>query len=409
MKKGRSIAQPYRSGAALGVNAYSEKWLRQGFPWVYPQEITSGRARPGESVSLRGASGDVLGTAIADDGWIAARRFRDDAGPIDAALLHERLAAAQALRRAVVPPDTDAYRLVNAENDALPGIRVDVWGDHAVVSLDSPSLLVLLDPLVEALVSVLPGLASVHLAHRPDPREKEGRAWSRPAGVLRGVDPGEVCVRERGLCFLVRPGNGGKDVGLFPDMRDNRAWLEPHWRGRELLNLFAHTGAFSVAAAASGAAATTSVDLSQGYLDRAAANFRANGLPPGELLAEDAFKSLDRFRRQGRGFDVVLLDPPGHSHSRDGSWSGEQDYARLVAAALRVTRAGGLLVAASNLGSVSPHRFQGMLLQGARRAERGLLLLHDGGQATDFPAALHFPEGRYLKFMVCAADAPRGA
>jgi 23S rRNA (cytosine1962-C5)-methyltransferase len=398
------MAAPYRSAGALGVNAYSEKWLRQGFPWVYPQEVTSGKARPGETVALRAASGDVLGTAIADDGWIAARRFREDDGPIDGALLRERLSTALALRRAVLPRDTDAWRLVNAENDALPGIRIDLWGGHAVVSLDSPSLLGLVEPLADALGEVVEGLASVHLAHRPDPREKGERAWSRPSGVVRGEDPGEIAVRERGLTFLVRPGNGGKDVGLFPDMRDNRAWLAEHWKGRELLNLFAHTGAFSVAAAAAGAASTTSVDLSQPYLDRAAANFRANGLEPGALLAEDAFKALDRFRRQGRTFDVVLLDPPGHSHSKDGSWSGEQDYARLVAAALRVTRPGGWLIGASNLGSVSPHKFQGMLLNGGRRAERHLSLLFDGGQAPDYPAALHFPEGRYLKFMVCAAD-----
>ena len=404
MNKGRSIPSSYRGAAALGVNAYSEKWLRQGFPWVYPQEVTSGKPRPGEVVGLRAANGDVLGTAIADDGWIAARRFRDDAGPIDSALLADRIARAAAFRRAVMPPDTDAYRLVNAENDALPGIRVDVYARHAVLSLDSPSLLGLVDALADALEGQLGTLDGIHLAQRPDPREKEERRWSRASGLLRGVDPGEIEVRERGLRFLVRPGNGGKDVGLFPDMRDNRAWLAPHWKDRELLNLFAHTGAFSVAAAAAGAASTTTVDLSQGYLDRAEANFRVNGLAPGALLAEDAFKALDRFRRQGRAFDVVLLDPPGHSHSRDGSWSGEQDYARLVAAALRVTRPGGWIVAASNLGSVSPHKFQGMLLNGARRAERGLSLIHDGGQAPDFPAALHFPEGRYLKFMVCVAD-----
>ena len=315
MKKGRSITGSYRTGPGFTVNAYSEKWLRQGFPWVYPAEVATGRARPGEIVTLHGASGDILGSAIADDGWIAARRFRAEEGPIDGALLGARVKAAHTLRRQVLPPRTTAWRLVNAENDDLPGIRVDVWGDEVVISLDSPSLTGLLDPLCDAIVDAVGDLRAIHLAWRPDPREKD-RPMS-PARILRGTPVAEVRVEERGVAFLVRPGES-KDVGLFPDMRDNRAWLEPHWRGREVLNLFAHTGAFSVCAA-KGGADTVSVDLSAHYLERAAENFALNGLPPHTLLAEDAFKALDRFRRTGRLFDIVLLDPPGHSHSTEGT------------------------------------------------------------------------------------------
>ncbi len=341
----------------------------------------------------------MLGVGLADDGWIVARRFREGDGPIDAALIHARLDAAWALRQGALPAETSAWRLVNAENDDLPGIRIDVWGTQVVIALDSPSL----EPLVEFLADGVQERldpTAILLAWRPDPREKD-RAASQPR-VLRGTPSPEERITEGGIHFCVTPGEG-KDVGFFPDMRDNRAWLAPHWRDTELLNLFAHTGAFSVAAAAGGAR-TVTVDLSAAYLARAAANFALNGLPPGELLAEDAFKALDRFRRQGRKFDRVILDPPGHSHSKDGTWSGEQDYGRLVAAALRVIPSGGWLIAASNIGSVSPHRFQGMLLAGARKAERRLRMLHDGSQPIDFPAALHFPEGRYLKFVACAAD-----
>lgn len=380
------------------MNGYSEKWLRQGFCWVYPNEVTSGRARPGEQVRIVSAQGAALGVGLADDGWIAVRRFREDDGPIDAALVRARLDAAYTLRRAL-PADTTAWRLVNAENDDLPGIRVDVWGTQVVVTLDSPSLEPLLDALCDGIEALLAPRA-ILLAWRPDPREKERPV--PPPRVLRGTPAPEERVLEAGLTFLVRPG-AGKDVGLFPDMRDNRAWLAPHWAGRSLLNLFAHTGAFSVSAAKHGAE-TVTVDLSPNYLERAEQNFRANDLAPGELVADDAFKALDRYRRTGRRFDRVLLDPPGHSHSKDGAWSGEQDYARLVAASLRVLPPGGWLIAASNLGSVSPHKFQGMLVAGARKAERALRMLHDGSQPLDFCAALHFPEGRYLKFVVCAVD-----
>jgi 23S rRNA (cytosine1962-C5)-methyltransferase len=95
-----------------------------------------------------------------------------------------------------------------------------------------------------------------------------------------------------------------------------------------------------------------------------------------------------------------VLDPPGHSHSESGDWSGEQDYARLVAAAARVCAAGGWIICSSNLGSVSPRQFQGAIVDGLRKAQCQGRVVHTGGQAPDFPAALHFPEGSFLKFVV---------
>ena len=145
----------------LVVNGYSERWLRQGFSWVYPAEVLGGVAAAGAEVRLRSAAGEDLGVAIADDGWIRARRFRTTAaagaarGSIDAALLRGRLDNALKLRQALnlgnAASTTTAWRWINGENDDLPGIRVDVWGDHVVVSLDSPSLVGLLPALLSAL------------------------------------------------------------------------------------------------------------------------------------------------------------------------------------------------------------------------------------------------------------------
>lgn len=132
-----------------------------------------------------------------------------------------------------------------------------------------------------------------------------------------------MIVRELGLDYEVRP-SLGKDAGLFTDMRQNRAWLAPHWKGTRVLNLFAHTGAFSVSARAHGAAEVVSVDLSEAYLARMRRNFELNELDAGELYAEDVFKTLDRLRRQGRKFERVVVDPPGYSHSEAGVWQGER-------------------------------------------------------------------------------------
>ncbi len=382
------------------VNGYSEQWLRQGFPWVYPKEVVArpDGLSPGQTVRLQTQDGTPMGVGLWDSGWIAVRRFRPDPGPIP---LEELLDRALALRQQIIDPQTSAYRVVAAENDGLPGLRIDIWGWYVVVTLDSASLMPLLDRVCDWLEKTLKP-RGIQLAWRIDPRDTGKTAG--PERLLRGHEtPADVRVTERGVALLVRPTS--KDVGLFTDMRENRAWLEPHWGGKRVLNLFAHTGAFSVCAALGGASQVTSVDLSEHYLERARANFVANDLDPSphDFLAEDVRKALDRMRRTQQTFDLVLLDPPSFSHGPQGALSVEQDYGRLVASSLRVLERDGWLVAALNHGKVSPKQFSGFIREGARKANRGLQLLHVGAQAPDHPAAAWFPEGRYLKFAIYRA------
>ncbi len=395
-----------RSPGVFVVNGYSERWLRQGFPWVYPAEVTAGTAAIGAVVRLQSPAGDDLGVAIADEGWIRARRYRTDPGNIDSALILARLNTAWDLRAALglAPGSSEAttcWRWVNGENDDLPGIRIDVWGDHVVVSLDTPSLCRLLPMLIEGVRERIPGVQSVHAGWRPDTRD--GRVWPAPPGCLYGQSPGASTVYEDGLAYVVEPASK-KDIGLFPDQRENRRWLARHYAGARVLNLFCYTGAFSVHALHHGAVSVTSVDLGKPALDRLDENLALNQLAAEkhERLEEDALKVLDRLRRQGRVFDRIVLDPPGHSHSAAGDWSGEQDYARLVSAAVRVCAPGGWVIASSNLGSVSPRQFQGALVDGVRKAGGLAQVLYHGGQAPDFPSATHFPEGTFLKFVVMA-------
>jgi 23S rRNA (cytosine1962-C5)-methyltransferase len=398
-KKGSGQAAKVRAGE-IAVNDYSERWLRRGFPWVYAEEVVAGElGEPGTEQVVRSRKGEMLGRALTDQGWIAARLYRHDGGPLDAPWLQARLDAAAALREGVVDPRTTGYRLVHGENDGLPGLRVDWWDPYAVLVLDSPAVA----PLVEGVCGWLERRRSprgIYLCYRADPRDKRDLSSVQPTpGLVSGHRAAsEVRVAEGGLMFLVRPWDG-PDVGLYADMREVRAWLEPHWRGRSVLNTFAFTGAFSVAAAQGGAVEVVSVDLATPALERAEANFVANGLDPDgyEFLAEDTFKALDRFRRTGRDFDLVILDPPAFSRSGAGTWSAKRDWPRLVAAACRVLRPDGWLVAASNQGEISPKEFTGLQLAGFKKAQRRGQGVQRLGQAPDFPAASWFPEGRYLK------------
>lgn len=385
----------------LTVNSYSAGWLKKGFAWVYPKEVDKGRPDAGVPTRIVDARGKVLGVGYGSSGFLAARVFRHDDGPLDQAWADAVLDRAAALRDVVVDAETDGYRLVHAENDGMPGIRVDWWRAFAVIILDHPSVAPVVDRIVDWLQRRRQP-RGIALCYRRDPRDQLPSTLDPAPGLIAGRAPtGPVRVRERGLTFEVLPLDG-PDVGLYSDMRGVRAWLEPTWGGTRVLNTFAYTGAFSVSAAMHGASEVTTVDLAKKVLQRAEANFAANALDTTAhtFLASDTFKALDRFRRTGERFDRVVLDPPSFSRSDAGVWSASRDYPRLVAGAARVLDDEGWLIAASNQGEVSPKQFAGFVADGLRKAGRRGQLLVSLSQAPDHPAATHHPEGRYLKVHV---------
>lgn len=405
---------PTKAGVSAGncvvVNGYSATWLARGFPWVYRDELvgTPPALSVGARVRIQGQDGGVLGVGIWDQGHVAVRRFREDDGPLDAALLRDRLLAA--LSRRPLPPETTAFRWLHAENDDTPGVRLDVWGDELTLTLDAPGLLPLAGPLLEEARALWPRiggdrpLRAIWQTWRPAQGEEQA-VERAPRGLVWGEDRGEdVPVLELGLRYRVRPADGF-DAGVYADMRAVRAWMAPHWRGRRVLNTFAFTGAFTVSAAAGGAREVLSVDLSPQVLERLAENLRENGLDPEQhpRWDMDVFRALDRLRRKEERFDVVIADPPSFARGPDGPWSASRDFPRLIAACLRVLSPGGWLVAATNNGTVSPKAFQEQIGEGALRAGRRLRLLHQGSPPVDFPAALAFPESRYLKCWVLQA------
>jgi 23S rRNA (cytosine1962-C5)-methyltransferase len=305
---------------------------------------------------------------------------------------------ASGLRDLVVDPGTSAYRIVHGENDGLPGVRLDWWDHFATLVLDTPAAM----PLVPGILSWLADrrqARGVYMHWRLDPRDpRDEKSFSPEPGLLAGhACAGDVRVTERGVAFRVKP-QSGQDVGLYADMREVRAWLDPYWGGQRVLNTFAFTGAFSVVAARNGASEVVSVDLSAQSLDRIEENFAANEIDLGvhEAYAEDVFKSFDRFRRTGREFDRVILDPPAFSRGA-GVWSAKKDYPRLVAAAARVTAADGWIIAASNQGEVAPREFRGLVAEGLKRAGREAQEIKWFTAAPDFPGLVTFPESQYLK------------
>jgi 23S rRNA (cytosine1962-C5)-methyltransferase len=216
--------------------------------------------------------------------------------------------------------------------------------------------------------------------------------------------PDELAVRENGLRFALRLAEGG-GAGLFLDQRENRRRLltghiAPDFtiaRPARLLNAFAYTCGFSVCAAAGGAHAT-SLDLSRKYLDWGKRNFVLNSLEPAahDFIFGDAFEWFRRLGRKGRLFDVIVLDPPTFSRSKEhGVFKAEKDYGALTAAALPLLARDGILLASANAATWKPERFLEAVMLAVSRAGRRVTQQHYAPQPPDFP--VHPLETAYLK------------
>jgi 23S rRNA (cytosine1962-C5)-methyltransferase len=381
--------------------------LELGHPWVIADSWTkrwpSGQA--GQVAALTDSSGRFLATALLDPAdRIVARVHSRTRISLDQSWLTGQLKAAIDLRRDHVALEgTNAYRLVNAEGDGLPGLTVDRYGDYLMVQLYCagwrPHL-----PLVTQALQELLSPAGIYEKSRPQKtRELEAVSDSKRYGrLLSGTAaPQQLEVRENGLAFLVSL-ELGLNTGLFLDQRRNRRDLMDRVEGKRLLNLFAYTGAFSVAAAAAGASRVTNVDVSSGYTDWARANFSSNRLDPErcEFLVGDCLSVLSDLAAKKKRYDIILMDPPSFSTTGKSRFTTRGGTSDLVTAALPLLCDGGLLITSSNHQKLDIADYLKELRRGALKAGCDLRVISLAGQPEDFPYPVTFPEGRYLKYAI---------
>lgn len=387
------------------VGPESVRMLELGHPWIiadrYTKQWPAGRA--GDLVELTDEQGRFLAVALLDPGErIVARVLDRQRLRLDGDWLAQRLRRALQLRRDhTILADTDAYRLVNGEGDGLPGLTVDRYGDHLMIQLYSGAWrphLRLVVPLLDELLQP----KGIYEKSRPQQtRELEALNEEKRYGrLLAGsAAPARLAVRENGLSFLVEL-ERGLNTGLFLDQRNNRRDLMGRVAGKRVLNLFAYTGAFSVAAAAAGASRVTGVDVSAGYSDWAKENFGANRLNPKrhDFLVGDCLAVLGELQRQGKRYDIILMDPPSFSTTARSRFTTRGGTADLVATALPLLESGGLLITSSNHQKVDLADYLKELRRGALQAKSELRVIGLAGQPEDFPYPVTFPEGRYLKY-----------
>jgi 23S rRNA (cytosine1962-C5)-methyltransferase len=273
-------------------------------------------------------------------------------------------------------PETGVYRLVNGAADGLPGLVADRYGNAVVVGIyDAGIRLPIPCPpaLAEALAAET-GASSVYAKYRPLQASRVTEADMprlSPPQPVYGPHLGEVIACEEGLLYLVRPGEK-LSVGLFPDMRAARARVRAWAAGRRVLNCFAYTCGFGVAAMAGGAGRVLNLDLSRSSLAWGQENYRLNGFTPDpyDFAYGDVFDWLARLARRADTFDLVILDPPGFSKTKRGRFSASGDYEELAALAARVVAPDGMLLACCNVAELHWRAFRDRVFVGLSEAGR---------------------------------------
>ncbi len=293
-------------------------------------------------------------------------------------------------------PTTTAFRVANAEGDGLPGLALDVYGDYLVAHLYPDRLATTEDEVLDALGGL--GAAGVYVKRRraqSNDLVDTRRDDVAPAAAVRGDSaPDELVVFEEGVPYRTRLGDG-LSTGLFLDQRNNRRRVREWARGQAVLNLFAYTCPFTVAAAVGGATRTVSVDAAGPALDTGRANVEhAAGPGAHEFRKGDAFVALDAAKKRGEGFGLVIVDPPTYSTTRGSRWTSGKAWVDLAGRCLGVLEDGGKLLACSNDRRMTQRVFRGHLEAAlAADGRRGRVRLYD--PPDDFPPPPG--EGAHLK------------
>jgi len=297
-------------------------------------------------------------------------------------------------------PLTNAYRLIHAEADGLPGLIVDRYGTWLVAQF----LSVASERYKAAIIDALAEYAEPQgIFERSDTYTRELEGLVPVSGPLWGeIPPDLIEIQENGFSFLVDV-KGGQKTGFYLDQRENRKRLMPYLKGKEVLNAFSFTGGFCVYAAAAGAKRVLNIDTSESAHQLAEQNMWLNGFTDRQdiFATADAFELMRAYRDQNWTFDVVILDPPKFARNARQKQDASRGYKDINLLGMKLLRPGGILATFSCSGVISEDLFQKILFGAAVDANRDVQILERLHQGTDHPVLLTFPESAYLKGFIC--------
>ncbi|WP_448703035.1 class I SAM-dependent rRNA methyltransferase [Mucilaginibacter sp. AW1-3] len=382
-----------------------EKAVLQKHPWVFSGAIDRVKGKPanGEIVKLLDAKGAFMAYGFYNDQSRVALRLLewDENVTIDDAWWRNRVAVAVAARQAILEDGvTDTCRLIFSESDYLPGLIVDKYADHLSLQILTSGIENIKPIIINELQKLL-NPASIFDRSDASSREHEGMAPS--FGILAGSQPPELVeVVENGLRYGINIAEGQKS-GFYCDQRDNRRVLAHYANAKNVLDCFCYTGGFTLNCFQNEAASVTSVDSSALAIETLKSNLALNEFEDLQhrAIQSDVNKQLRKFKEDGETFDVIILDPPKYAPSRSALDRAARAYKDLNRLAMLLLTPGGLLATYSCSGAMDMTTFKQILAWAALDAGKEVQFIHQFCQPGDHPVRASFPEGEYLKGLLC--------
>ncbi|MEO8233447.1 MAG: class I SAM-dependent rRNA methyltransferase [Ignavibacteriota bacterium] len=385
-----------------------DKSFNRKHPWIFSGAIDSVKDvnQNGETVKIISGDGKVLGYgSYSSHSQISVRvlSFNPDE-TIDKDFFKRQIETAAQFRNQIVEDSlTNAYRIVNAEGDLLPGLIVDKYDDFIVCQFLSAGAEFWKKEIVEILVELF---NPTGIFERSDSTSREKEGLTQSTGVLYGKQPeGLIEVLENGNKFLVDVTHGHK-TGFYLDQRENRKLLESFSAGKDILNCFSYTGGFSVYALKAGANKVTNVDSSSEALVLAEKILSLNNIDSSkyENVNDDVFKYLRKLRDANQQFDVIVLDPPKFAESASQIEKASRGYKDINLLALKLLKQNGTLFTFSCSGHIVPDLFYKIISDAAVDSGRVVHIMKYLTQSPDHTMLTSFPEGLYLKGLICEVN-----
>ena len=439
------------SGAAAHVKKGSARSLKAGGLWIYDNEIDrfEGNFEDGDILAVRDFDGYFLGWGFVNrKSRICIRMLsRREEPEVTPSYLKKRVRAAWEYRKKVI--DTSSCRVIFGEADFLPGLTVDKYEDVLVVESLALGIDRLKPLILKALTDILAedGIRIRGIYERSDAKVREKEGLPRFKGFIGDPFDTRVQITENGVRYIVDVENGQK-TGFFLDQKENRRAVARLCPGARVLDCFTHTGSFGLNAALAGAAEVTSVDASELAIEQAMENAKLNGFAPEAVssgsvspesvfsdsvssepapsesvpsekgspeesgwlissegtrlryLCADIFELLPELHRKEEQFDVVILDPPAFTKSRNSIKAAVRGYREINQRGLRLVKDGGFLATCSCSHFMDPDLFRDTIARAARDAHKRLRQVYFGTQAPDHPILWASEESYYLKFYI---------
>ena len=394
--------------ASVKLKKGRDRSINRKHPWIFSGAIESTKdiLENGETVDIISYDGKLLGYgSYSKHSQISVRvlTFNPDE-KIDKQFMIRRITNSINYRKKnIVQTLTNAYRLINGESDFLPGIIVDKYANILVCQFLSAGAEYWKKEIVEILAN---NFKPNGIYERSDAAVREKEGLESVSGVLFGNPPDDLVeILENGHKFLVDVKNGHK-TGFYLDQRENRKLLSEFSSGKEVLNCFSYTGGFSVYAIKAGASKVTNVDSSADALELAEKIFVLNKINSTEFenVEDDVFKYLRKLRDSNKQFDLIILDPPKFADSASQIEKASKGYKDINLLALKLLKKDGILFTFSCSGHIVPELYNKIIADAACDAGREVHILKYLTQSPDHTITTSFPEGLYLKGLVCNVD-----